>query len=195
MNAWEITAQSFGILALAANVLSFHFKKYRQIVIVQILSSVFFTVHFILLYVSGRTDALTAGVLNGLSLFRNGLLLFTEKKRTPAGTALIAGFFSAAVIAFGILTWNSWVSVLFITAMVLVTVSMSVRKPNSLRLLMMVAAPFAFAYDLLIGSIGGSINEAVSFASVLIAFIRNRGKPLFPSEGKKTAPQGSTTEN
>ncbi len=139
-------------------------------------TSVFFTVHFILLYVSGRTDALTAGVLNGLSLFRNGLLLFTEKKRTTAGTALIAGFFSAAVIVFGILTWNSWVSVLFITAMVLVTVSMSVRKPNSLRLLMMVAAPFAFAYDLLIGSIGGSINEAVSFASVLIAFVRNRDR-------------------
>ncbi len=173
MNAWEIIAQAFRILALAANVLSFHFRKYRQIVIVQILSSVFFTVHFVLLYNSGRTDALTAGVLNGLSLFRNGLLLCTEKRRTPTGTALIAGFFSAAVIAFGILTWNSWISVLFIIAMVLVTVSMSVRKPNTLRLLMMIAAPFAFAYDILIGSIGGSINEAISFASVLIAFIRN----------------------
>lgn len=173
MNAWEIIAQAFGILALAANVLSFHFRKYRQIVIVQILSSVFFTVHFVLLYNSGRTDALTAGVLNGLSLFRNGLLLCTEKRRTPTGTALIAGFFSAAVIAFGILTWNSWISVLFIIAMVLVTVSMSVRKPNTLRLLMMIAAPFAFAYDILIGSIGGLINEAISFASVLIAFIRN----------------------
>ena len=176
MNTWEITAQCFGILALAANVCSFHFKKYRHIVFVQILSSVFFTVHFVLLYVSGRTDALTAGTLNGLSLFRNGLLLITEKKRTPTGTALIAGFFSAAVIAFGILTWNSWVSVLFIVSMVLVTVSMSVRKPNSLRLLMMIAAPFAFVYDILIGSIGGSINEAVSFASVLIAFMRNRTK-------------------
>ncbi|MBO7663486.1 MAG: YgjV family protein [Clostridia bacterium] len=176
MNTWEIIAQVFGILALAANVLSFHFRQYRQIVIVQILSSVFFTVHFILLYVSGRTDALTAGVLNGLSLFRNGLLLFTEKKRTPTGTALIAGFFSAAVIAIGILTWNSWLSVLFIISMVLVTVSMSVRKPNMLRLLMMIAAPFAFVYDILIGSIGGSINEAVSFVSVLIAFIRNRNR-------------------
>ena len=176
MNTWEIAAQILGILALAANVLSFHFKKYRQIVIVQIISSVFFTVHFLLLYISGRTDALTAGALNGLSLFRNGLLLLTEKKRTPKGTAVIAVCFSAAVIAFGILTWNSWVSVLFILAMVLVTVSMSVRKPNTLRLVMMGAAPFAFAYDLIIGSIGGSINEAVSFISVLAAYIRNRSK-------------------
>lgn len=176
MTAWAMIAQAFGILALAANVLSFHFRKYRQIVMVQMLSSVFFTVHFVLLYVSGRTDALTAGVLNGLSLFRNGLLLCTEKKRTSAGTALIAGFFSAAVIAVGIITWHTWVSVLFIISMVLVTVSMSVRKPNALRLLMMGAAPFAFVYDILIGSIGGSMNEAVSFISVLIAFIRNRNQ-------------------
>ena len=125
-------------------------------------------------FASGREDALTAGALNALSLFRNGLLLVTEKKRTEKGTALIAGFFSAAVVVFGILTWSSWVSALFIIAMVLVTVSMSVRKPNALRLLMLTAAPFALAYDLLIGSIGGSINEAISFLSALIAFLKNR---------------------
>ena len=174
MHTWETIAQIFGIIALAANVMSFHFKKYRQIVTFQMLSSVFFTVHFVLLYVSGRTDALTAGVLNGLSLFRNGLLLFTEKKRTQTATVLIAGCFSAAVICIGIITWNSWLSVLFIISMVLVTVSMSVRKPNTLRLLSMIAAPFAFLYDILIGSIGGSVNEAISFLSVLIAFVKNR---------------------
>ena len=174
MSTWKTIAQVFGFLALAANISSFHFKKYKQIVIVQILSSVLFTIHFVLLYSTGQSDAMTAGALNGLSLFRNGLLLITEKKRTEKQTALIACFFSAAVIAFGILTWNSWLSVLFIIAMVLVTVSMSVRKPNTLRLLMMTAAPFAFAYDLLIGSFGGSINEAISFLSALIAFVKNR---------------------
>ena len=65
-------------------------------------------------------------------------------------------------------------SALFITAMVLVTVSMSVRKPNALRLLTMTASPFSFAYALLVGSIGGSINEAISFLSALIAFLRYR---------------------
>ena len=174
MSIPEITAQVFGFLALGANICSFHFKKYRQIVLVQMLSSVLFTVHFVLLYSSGRPDALTAGALNGLSLFRNGLLLITERKRTGKQTALIAGFFSFVVLGFGILTWSSWVSVLFVASMILVTVSMSVRKPNVLRFLMLTAAPFAFAYDLLIESIGGSINEAVSFLSALIAFLRNR---------------------
>lgn len=54
----------------------------------QMLSSVLFTVHFTLPYVSGRPDAATAGALNGLRLFRNGLLLLTENKRTEKGTAL-----------------------------------------------------------------------------------------------------------
>ena len=182
MSTLETIAQVFGLLALAANILSFHFKKYRQIVLVQMLSSVLFTAHFLLLFSAGQTDAMTAGALNGLSLFRNGLLLLTEKKRTEKGTALIACFFSAAVIAFGILTWSSWISLLFIIAMVLVTVSMSVRRPNTLRLLMMTAAPFAFAYDLLIGSVGGSVNEAVSFLSALIAFVKNRPLQAPPRE-------------
>ncbi len=174
MSTTQIIAQIFGFLALGANIASFHFKKYRQIVAVQMVSSVLFTCHFALLYEAGQADALTAGALNGLSLFRNGLLLITEKKRTEKGTALIAGAFSAAVVLFGLLTWRSWVSALFIIAMVLVTVSMSVRKPNTLRLLALIAAPFAFAYDLLIGSIGGSVNEAISFLSALTAFVRNR---------------------
>ena len=174
MSFGEIIAQIFGFLALAANITSFHFKKYRQIVIFQMLSSVLFTVHFLLLRSIGRSDAITAGVLNGLSLFRNGLLILTEKKRTEKQTALIAGFFSAAVVAVGLLTWSSWISVLFIISMVLVTVSMCIRKPNVLRLLCLTAAPFAFVYDLLIGSVGGSVNEAVSFLSALIAFFRNR---------------------
>ena len=185
MSGRETAAQIFGFLALAANISSFHFRKYRQIVLVQILSSVLFTVHFALLYFSGRTDAMTAGALNGLSLLRNGLLLATENKRTPKGTALIVGFFSAAVVAFGVLTWNSWISVLFIAAMVLVTVSMSVRRPNTLRLLMLTAAPFALAYDILIGSIGGSVNETISFISALTAFLRNARKETgTPAEGR-----------
>ncbi len=174
MNTLGTIAQVFGFLALAANISSFHFKQYRQIVGFQMLSSVLFTIHFILLYSSGQSDAITAGVLNALSLFRNGLLLLTEKKRTGKETALIAGFFSMAVVVIGLMTWNSWVSILFIIAMVLVTVSMSVRKPNLLRLLTLTAAPFALAYDLLIGSLGGSVNEAISFLSALIAFLRNR---------------------
>ena len=174
MSTKEIIAQVFGFLALAATVSSFHFKKYRQIVFMQILSSVLLTVHFLLLYSAGRADAVTAGALNALSLIRNGILILTEKRRTHRQTALIAGVFSAAVVALGLLTWSSWVSALFIVAMVLVTVSMSVRNPNKLRLLMLIAAPFAFTYDMLIGSIGGSINEAISFVSALIAYLRNR---------------------
>ncbi len=177
MTAMEIAAQAVGFLALGANIASFHFRKYRRIVLMQMLSSVLFTLHFLMLRSAGQGAAVTAGVLNALSLLRNGLLLATEKRRTARGTALIAGGFSLAVIAVGLWTWSSWVSLLFIIAMVLVTVSMSIRQPNRLRLLMMAAAPFAFSYDLLIGSIGGSINEAISFLSALIAFLRARNAP------------------
>ena len=77
---------------------------------------------------------------------------------------------------------------LALAAMVLVTVSMSVRRPNTLRLLMLTATPFALAYDILIGSIGGSVNETISFISALTAFLRNARKGTGTSAEGRTPP-------
>ncbi len=174
MNLLGVIAQCFGIFALITTVSSFHFKEYRQIVFLQLLSSVFFTIHFLLMYFSGQTDALTAGVLNAISLTRNVVLRYTADRRTEKGTAWIAGVFSVIVIIAGLITWKSPISLLFIIAMVFITIAMSIKNPNTLRLLMVIAMPFSFTYDLCIGSIGGSINEAISFFSALIAYLRNR---------------------
>ena len=173
MNLLGVIAQCFGIFALSTTVSSFHFKEYRQIVFLQLLSSVFFTIHFLLMYFSGQTDSLTAGV-NAISLTRNVVLRYTADRRTEKGTAWIAGVFSVIVIIAGLITWKSLISLLFIIAMVFITIAMSIKNPNTLRLLMVIAMPFSFTYDLCIGSIGGSINEAISFFSALIAYLRNR---------------------
>ena len=177
----EFAAQAFGILAFIVSVTSFQLKTYRQILWAQTLCATLFLTHFLLLYRCGQTDAMTGMALNGVCALRDVVLILTEKKRTQQMTRLLAVAFSLAVALVGILTWTSPVSLLFIIAMILNTVAMSIPEPNTVRVFIMISAPFAFAYDVFNHSIGGMINEAVSFLSALTAFLRYRRK------GKETA--------
>ncbi len=147
-------------------------KTYRKILIMQTMCASFFTIHFALLAAAGRADAVTGAVLNGVTVVRDIVLLLTAEKRTPRQTAWLAAGFSAIILLMGILTWHSWLSLLMIVAMVLNTVAMSVPDPKNVRIFILLSAPVAFVYDLMNGSIGGSVNEAVSFLSALIALIR-----------------------
>ena len=107
-----------------------------------------------------------------LAAFYGGLL--TEKQRTQKMTSVLAVVFSVIVAVIGILTWSSPVSLLFIIAMVLNTVALSIPEPNTVRIFIMISAPFACAYDILTRSIGGTVNETVSFLSALTAYLRCR---------------------
>ena len=170
----EIAAQVFGILAFIVSVISFQLKTYRQILWAQTLCAMLFATHFYLLYRSGQTDAAAGAALNGVCAVRDIVLLLTEKKRTRKLTVILTVIFSVAVVAVGILSWTSWVSLLFLIAMVLNTVALSIPDPNRVRVFIMISAPFACAYDILTHSIGGTVNEVVSFLSALTAFLRYR---------------------
>lgn len=170
----EIVAQIFGVLAFLASVTSLQMKTYRRILWVQTLCAGLFTVHFFLLTRCGHGDAATGAALNAVCMVRDLVLLATERNRTQKKTLLIAVSFSAAVVAIGIGTWTSWISLLFIVAMVLNTVALSIPDPDQVRIFMMISAPFALAYDLLNASVGGTVNETVSFLSALTALLRSR---------------------
>ena len=170
----EITAQVFGILAFIVSVISFQLKTYRRILWAQTLCALLFVTHFYLLYLSGRADAVTGAALNGVCAVRDVVLLLTEKKRTRKLTVCLTAVFSAAVVAVGLLSWTSRVSLLFLIAMILNTVALSIPDPNRVRIFIMISSPFACAYDILTHSIGGTVNEVVSFLSALTAFLRYR---------------------
>ena len=85
-------------------------------------------------------------------------------------------FFCLVIIAAGIFTWNSIISLLFIVSMLLNAVAMSMKEPQKVRIFILLSAPFAFVYDLLNGSIGGVINEAFTAVSSAVALFRYRKK-------------------
>ena len=79
----QIAAQIAGILALIFSVLSFQLRTKQQILITQMICVVLFVVHFLLLYFSGKNDALTGAALNAVSLIRNTVFLVAEKEQAP----------------------------------------------------------------------------------------------------------------
>ena len=176
MTVLEIVAQVFGFLAFAASVSSFQLKTYRRILWMQTVCAAMFLIHFFLLYRCGHTDALTGTALNMVTMTRDIILLITEKTRTQKKTMLLAVVFSVLVAVIGMLTWQSWASLVFVAAMVLNTVAMSIPDPNMVRIFIMLSAPLACVYDVLTGSIGGTVNEIVSFFSALLAYIRERSR-------------------
>jgi len=169
-----VIAQIFGILAFVASVSSFQFRTYRRMMTVQTICAGLFLIHFYLLARSGQQDAMTGAALNGVCMIRNVLLILTEKTRTRKMTLILAVTFSVIVVIIGIRTWHSWASLLFIAAMVLNTAAFSIPDPDKVRTVILFAAPLACAYDALTGSVGGTVNEAVSFFSALIALRRGK---------------------
>ncbi|MBQ6678885.1 MAG: YgjV family protein [Lachnospiraceae bacterium] len=173
----QIAAQIAGILALIFSVLSFQLRTKQQILITQMICVVLFVVHFLLLYFSGKNDALTGAALNAVSLIRNTVFLVAEKEQAPPKVRLfLTVFFCLVIIAAGIFTWNSIISLLFIVSMLLNAVAMSMKEPQKVRIFILLSAPFAFVYDLLNGSIGGVINEAFTAVSSAVALFRYRKK-------------------
>ena len=173
----RIAAHITGIIAMIFSVLSYQFKTKKQILIAQMLCVIFFTLNFSLLYFSGTPDALTGAALNVVCIIRNCCYMVCDQKDAPPKIRIaVTVFYMLVMLAVGIYTWNSIVSLLFIITMLLNTLAFSMKEPQKVRLIMLISAPFAFSYDLLSNSIGGMINEAFSAVSTVIALIRYRKK-------------------
>lgn len=171
----EILAQILGIFAFATSVLSFQMKTYRSIMIVQSICAALFTIHLGLMFLSGHADALAGCAGNGICLVRDLIFLFLgeREERRPWLKAVI---FSIIMVISGIFTWSSPVSLLCMIGLILNTVSFSIKDPQKVRRTILFAAPLFFVYELLNASIGGSINEVVSFTSAVVGLIRFRSK-------------------
>lgn len=161
-------AQIVGVCALISSTLSFQFKTRKQILIAQIITVVFFSIHYVML------GAITGAAMNATSIVRN-IVFYNRDKKFFSGNIWVAVFIAVNIIA-GILFWQDWNSLLCIIAMVVNTVSMSMKEPQHVRTVMLASSPFFLLYNLQTGSIGGAVNELIAETSGIIALIRYRKK-------------------
>lgn len=176
-----LLSQLIGFAALAACVTSFQCKTYSKLILLQAATSLLFMTHFGLLALSGTPSAWTAAVSNVICLVRNLVYYFTAGKDGPfsqrTATILKSSVFAFVLVVFGIITWGGIASLFCTIAMVLITISVSVQKPQKVRMITLIAVPFMLTYDVMTFSIAGVLNESISAISALVGLWRYRTTP------------------
>ena len=157
-------AQGIGVIALIIAILSFQQNEQKKIVTMQMISSVFFCVHFCML------GATLGGILNGIGIFRAAV--FRNRDKAWASKKIWFFLFCALFIAAGLLSWAGPVSLLPIFAMILTTIAFWIKNPRTVRFVSAPSSPLWFAYNFIYHSYPGMLTELFVFSSILIAIFR-----------------------
>ena len=172
---FSIITQIIGLLAMSVSVLSFQKKTQKEIVILQSISTVLWCSHFLML------GAYTGSMLNLIAATRNLLLTQREKRpwtRSPLVVLLVA-FASCLVYALSFLVFgvkptcfNLFIEILPVIGMVATSLSVREKEAKNVRLFALISSPLWLIYNVMNHSIGGSITETFSIASIVIAYLR-----------------------
>lgn len=171
-----IIAQGIGVIALIIAIISFQQNSQKRIVTLQMISSVFFCVHFCML------DAFLGGVLNGIGILRAAI--FRNRDHAWASHWLWFVLFCVLFVAAGIFFWEGPLSLLPITAMLLTTVAFWIKNARIVRFVTMPSSPLWMIYNWVHGSYPGILTEVCVLSSILVAIFRYDVLPLF--QNKKT---------
>jgi hypothetical protein len=116
--------------------------------------------------------------MNAIALIRN-LCFYFIKEKTKAYYISTALLIAAMGIA-GATAWQGPISLLVIVALMLNTFFMSLGKPQILRYSLLVTCVMVLIYNINVFTIGGILNEIVSFASaavgIVIYLVKKRAK-------------------
>lgn len=160
----ELIIQIIGIVAMFFSVFSFQMNKHKHIMLMQIVATILFGLQYFLL------GAYTGMAVDIVATVR-GIIFYNRDKKWAQGKIWII-IFAVAFIVSGIITWQNITSLLVILAMVLNTFSFSCTRPKIVRSTILISSPLMLIYNILIGSIGGVVNEICVEISSVIGLLR-----------------------
>jgi len=99
MDIKEIIGQIFGIIAVILGFCIYQVKDAKKILLVQILTSAVFCIHY------GLIGALSGFVLNAVGIVRSGVFYYRDKKIFSG--KYIPAVFSGIMAVFGVIVWEA----------------------------------------------------------------------------------------
>ena len=167
-NVLYMIGQALGVVAIVLGVLSYQMKTRQGVVLVQLLTTITFVIHYFLI------GAWSGMALNAVSTVRNVLYLYLGKKgSSPKAWSVV---FAVIMSAVGILSWQNWYSVFIVAALAINCLGMGCEDPQSIRKSILITSPLALIYNCFVWSVGGGIFEAMSVVSAALGIWRNRRK-------------------
>lgn len=167
-----ILAQAIGIVAMILSVTSFQMKTKKQIIIMQCLTGVVFAIHYFML---PDGTGIAGGVVNLVAIVRN--IVFYNNKKPIFKSKWWVVLFCVLMGGSAIVSRPEPISIFMCVAMVFNTLSIASEKPTNVRKIILISSPFALVYNIVVGSVGGIINELLVEIITAITFYReNRRK-------------------
>jgi len=168
MTTQEIIGQILGVVAMALSILTFQFKDYKKLMLMQISAAAFFGAHYFLI------GGINGSISNAVSIVRNvAFILLVGKNNLKT---IVACIFAAIMVGFNIVFWEGVATILICLGMTANTASVSFNDTQHVRIAIMIACPLMLSYNIINFSVGGIINEVLVFASSIIGLIRHRAK-------------------
>lgn len=165
----DYLAQAIGIVAMILSALSFQMSTKKKIIIMQTLTAIVFTLHYFML-----GNAAAAAVVNLIAIVRNVVVYYKEK--LPLGGRFWVGFFCVVMAVAAYLSNPVPISLLMSVGIIFNTLALATKKPVNTRKIILVSSPFMLAYNILVFSIGGIINEVLVEILTVITLIRESKK-------------------
>ena len=161
--------QFIGGLGYSILALSYYQKTKRKILFMQIISYLFFTIHYYLL------NGITGAICNLIGLIAFIIIYFFDKysvKNKNILTVCLIPF----IIVIALLTYTDIYSIFPIIASVIVIISFITDDENSIRIIGIVSALCWLIYAIAFQSYVAIVFEAVTLIVVVLAFFKNRNK-------------------
>lgn len=114
----------------------------------------------------------TGLIMNALNVVRG--LIYASDKRWARSIVWVF-VFSAASIAFGVITYEAWYSVLPVVGTVTATIALRISDENTLRKVYVFSVPPWVAYNVIVHSVPGAISSIFTLISIVVALIRYNG--------------------
>ncbi|MBR6726790.1 MAG: YgjV family protein [Clostridia bacterium] len=162
----ELWGQILGFVATAVITSAYQANTKKGMLMIQTPGVVVLCVSYLLL------GAISGFALNIACVLRNVCCIFVKEK--SKGYYIMTGVLMCAIGALGVLSWEGYLSLILIVALVANTFFVALGKPQILRYSLVVTSSMCLAYNacLPIPSFGGILLEAITVASAIVGIVR-----------------------
>lgn len=168
-------AELIGIFGFTATIISYQCKSRKKILLLQLVSTTCWMLHFALL------GAWSGSVLNAVAALRCIVFASRGEESRAGKVADWIGWIpvfillsTAAVVA----TWGGWTSILPFIGMILTTFATRASSAAKVRLITLPNDPLWLIYNAMSGSVSGVITEVCIIISIVVGMVRHDRKKI-----------------
>lgn len=163
-------AEIIGIFGFTATIISFQCKSRKRLLLLQLLSTTCWTLHYALL------GAWSGSLLNVVGMARcivfSGRGDDTRMGRVADWPGWIPVFIVLSAVSTAV-TWTGWICILPFIGMILTTFALRAKTSRTIRMLNLPNDPLWLIYNAISGSVSGVITEVCIICSILIGMLRH----------------------